>query len=98
MTFERELVAGLRKREEAYGERYCGKVDGLPRTIATGPGTLSEPPLSDPLIGFCLTFSCLDVQLLCGVPGHVGTWATLPERSIRPRWSMGHFAQRAISG
>mmetsp|Transcript_69461 Transcript_69461/g.160951 ORF Transcript_69461/g.160951 Transcript_69461/m.160951 type:complete len:138 (-) Transcript_69461:74-487(-) len=29
-------IAQIKKREEAYGDRYCGKKDGLPRTIATG--------------------------------------------------------------
>ncbi|CAK0889092.1 unnamed protein product [Prorocentrum cordatum] len=28
--------AGLQRRKEAYGERLCGKKDGVPRTIATG--------------------------------------------------------------
>merc|ERR1712224_1149176 len=28
--------AGLVRRKEAYGERFCGKKDGNPRTIASG--------------------------------------------------------------
>jgi len=33
--FEKK-IAQVKRREEAYGERYCGKKDGLPRVIATG--------------------------------------------------------------
>jgi len=33
--FEKK-IKGIRTREEAYGERYCGKKDGIPRVIATG--------------------------------------------------------------
>lgn len=32
-------IASIKRRESGYGERFCGKVDGLPRVIATGePG------------------------------------------------------------
>lgn len=31
-----DKLASINKREEVYGERYCGKMDGLPRVIATG--------------------------------------------------------------
>jgi len=31
--------ASIKRREDVYGERFCGKADGLPRVIATGePG------------------------------------------------------------
>jgi len=34
-----QKVASIRRRETVYGERFCGKADGLPRIIATGePG------------------------------------------------------------
>jgi len=33
--FEKK-IAQVKRREEAYGDRYCGKKDGLPRVIATG--------------------------------------------------------------
>merc|ERR1712187_1083532 len=29
-------ISNSKRREEAYGDRYCGKRDGLPRAIATG--------------------------------------------------------------
>jgi len=29
-------IAQVKRREQAYGDRYCGKRDGLPRTVATG--------------------------------------------------------------
>jgi len=29
-------IAQVKRREQAYGDRYCGKKDGLPRTVATG--------------------------------------------------------------
>jgi len=31
-----EKVARVTKREQAYGDRFCGKKDGLPRVIASG--------------------------------------------------------------
>jgi len=33
--FEKK-IAGVQRREEAYGDRFCGKKDGLPRVIASG--------------------------------------------------------------
>jgi len=34
-----QKIASIRRRETVYGERFCGKADGLPRVIATGePG------------------------------------------------------------
>lgn len=34
-----DKIASINRREEVYGARYCGKMDGLPRVIATGePG------------------------------------------------------------
>jgi len=34
-----QKIASIKRRESVYGERFCGKADGLPRVIATGePG------------------------------------------------------------
>lgn len=34
-----QKMASIKRRETVYGERFCGKADGLPRVIATGePG------------------------------------------------------------
>eukprot|EP00933_Yihiella_yeosuensis_P052853 TRINITY_DN5098_c0_g1_i1.p1 TRINITY_DN5098_c0_g1~~TRINITY_DN5098_c0_g1_i1.p1 ORF type:complete len:273 (+),score=57.33 TRINITY_DN5098_c0_g1_i1:79-897(+) len=32
-------IEGIKRRQEAYGDRWCGKRDGLPRTIPTGEFT-----------------------------------------------------------
>jgi len=33
-----QKIASIKRRETVYGERFCGKADGLPRVIATGEG------------------------------------------------------------